>query len=119
MSTRLTPINADEKLRSGLKSVAAKTGSLVTVSVKVRCSVLADGVAYNGNRPRLVMAYNRAATVQAVDTVLATATLAANGAFETITGTIPTALIDNAAVSFYVDCDGTAGWVNVDTWKVT
>lgn len=116
-STRLTPLITNQKLKGSLKSVAVKDGAFVTVSVKVRCSVVGDGVAYNGNRPRLILLSNTASHIEVDDYVLATSTVAANGAFETLTATIPTACIDNAGMSFYIDCDGTAGWVNVDTWK--
>jgi len=116
-STRLTPLVAALKLQSAPKSVAVKDGAFVTVSVKVRCSVIGDGVVYNGNRPRLVLAVNTASHIETVDTVLATATAAANGAFQTLTATIPTAAIDNAGISFFVDCDGTAGFVSVDSWR--
>ena len=46
-----------------------------------------------------------------VDTVLDTATVASDGAFETLTG-VTAALTDAAVLTFVVDCDGTAGWVN-------
>lgn len=29
------------------------------------------------------------------------------------------AVTDNAVLEFIVDCDGTQGWVNVDTWSVS
>lgn len=118
-SVRLTPLIAAQKLKSTTMSVAVKNGNFITVSVKVRCSVVGDGVVYNGNRPRLMLLTNTASTIQTTDTVLATAGVAANGAFQTLTATIPTAVIDDCGVSFYIDCDGTAGWVNYDTFKIT
>lgn len=49
------------------------------------------------------------------DTVLATATVSSVGAFETISGTTAT-VSDNCILEFAVDCDGTTGWINVDTF---
>jgi hypothetical protein len=51
------------------------------------------------------------------DTVLDTHTAAA-GTWEQLTGTTATVTADGV-LEFIVDCDGTAGWVNVDDWTVT
>jgi hypothetical protein len=51
------------------------------------------------------------------DTVGATMT-AAIGNWETLTYTTP-ALKTDSVVEFYVVCDGTVGWVNVDDWSTT
>lgn len=119
-SVRMTPNNASKKLGSSssvLFSTAVANGNTVTVSVKVRESVVGDGADYNGNRIRLLVKKNIAAGISA-DTVLATATGASEGAFETLSGTT-VAVTDNAILEFTVDCDGTTGWINVDTWSVT
>jgi hypothetical protein len=115
-STRLTPTTANQKLRSGWKKIAVPNGQTATISVWVRKSVAGDGNAYNGNQPRLVQRAD-AATGNNVDTVLATATNAANGAWQQLQATIA-AVNDNCAVTVYIDCDGTTGWVNVDDWIV-
>jgi hypothetical protein len=116
-STRLTPNSTNGKLQSGYKKVAIPNGQTATIMVYVRKSVAGDGTAYTGNQPRLIWRAD-AATGNNVDTVLATATNAANGAWQLLTGTV-TAVNDNCAVTLYIDCDGTAGWVNVDNWAVS
>lgn len=115
-STRLTPNTTNQKLQSGYKKVAVPNGATATINVWVRKSVAGDGNAYNGNQPRLIQRAD-AATGNNVDTVLATATNAANGAWQLLTATI-SAVNDNCAITLYIDCDGTAGWVNVDDWLV-
>lgn len=114
-SERLTPNTAGNKLQSSSFFAAVDSGGTATVSVKVRESVSGDGTAYNGNRIRLIVRQNVAAGISA-DTVLATATSASNGAFETISGTTAS-VTDDAVLEFFVDCDGTTGWTNVDTWS--
>ena len=120
-SLRMTPLFATEKLTSDgitpIFSAAVANGGTLTVSVKVRESVVGDGTDYNGNRIRLIVKRNAAAGI-AADTVLATATASSVGAWETLSGTTA-AVTDNAILEFMVDCDGTTGWVNVDTWTVT
>lgn len=117
LSIRCTPNNAILKQDFARKYVAVASGTNTIIGVYVRCSVLGDGTAYNGNRPRLILVANPSLGVN-TDTVLATATVAANGAWELISGTTPTATA-NGAWEVYVDCDGTAGWVNVDDWSVS
>lgn len=116
-SVRLTPAQAAAKLELNIRRVMVPNGATKTVTVKVRCSVIGDGAAYNGNRPRLVQKAQPGAGSSA-DVVLDTATVASDGAFETLTGTIA-AVTDDCVITFVVDCDGTAGWVNVDTMTVS
>jgi hypothetical protein len=113
-SVRLTPNNASFKLSAILFHAAVANGQTATVSVKVRESVVGDGTDYNGNRIRLIVKKNVAAGISA-DTVLATATVSSAGAFETISGTTA-AVTDDCILEFAVDCDGTTGWINVDTF---
>lgn len=117
-SARLTPLSASVKMvssvrtapGSGFKKVVA-SGATLAASIYVRKSVVGDGAAYNGNQPRLIVRKNVAAGISA-DTVLATASAAA-GSWEQLSGTTA-AVTDDAVLEFYVDCDGTAGWVNID-----
>ena len=115
-SLRITPRLSTEKCTSiGSNNgifVPVNSGEAPNVSIKVRKSVVGDGAAYNGNQPRLMLKKNYSIGVTS-DTVIATATNSANGAFETISGT-PSAASADGVMEFYVDCDGTAGWVNVD-----
>lgn len=115
-SERLTPSNATVKVRTGTKKVAIANATTKTVSVYVRKSQAGDGTAYNGNQPRLRYKANVAAGVTSEGT-LDTMTLAV-GNWEQLTGTTP-AITDDAVLEFYVDCDGTAGWINVDDWTVS
>lgn len=112
-SLRMTPLSATVKLQSPGFFAAVAGGQSLTASVKVRKSVIGDGAAYNGNQPRLIVRRNYGAGITS-DTVLDTATAAADGAFETLSGTTA-AVGANCALEVFVDCDGTAGWVNVDT----
>lgn len=115
-SERLTPSSASIKLASGSRIVAVDDLSTVTINAYVRKSVVGDGAAYNGNQPRLILKANPACGINA-DVVLDTMTAAA-GSWEQLTGTTAAVNADGA-LEFYVDCDGTAGWVNVDDWSVT
>lgn len=79
----------------------------VQVSARVR-----KETSYNGNAPRLVQKANPALGLNS-DIVLAIATLA-NGNWETLTGFITPADGDDGAFEVVIDCDGPAGYVNVD-----
>jgi hypothetical protein len=118
-SERLTPNSRTIKLRSGSKFVAVNAVDTTTVSVYVRLSILSDGTAYNGNPPRLMLKQNSAVGVLS-DRVLAQLDSANNisGSYVELTGSTPTA-IDDGVFEFYVDCDGTAGWINIDNWNAS
>lgn len=105
------------RLESSPKRCAINSGNNTTVSVWVRTSVIGDGATYNGNRARLILKANPGAGFND-DLVLATATVASDGAFEQLSGLTPT-VTDDAVLEFVVDCTGTAGWINVDDWAVT
>lgn len=116
-SMRMTPNSASSKLESAPKGkgfvVSVVNGGSVTVSVYIRKSVVGDGAAYNGNQPRLMQRANPALG-QSVDVVLATYSASA-GSFNQLTATSSVAT-DDGAWEFYVDGDGTAGWINTDDW---
>ncbi len=115
-SERLTPAISTVKLSSGSRLAAVDNSGTRTVSVWVRKSQAGDGAAYNGNQPRLIVKRNDALGITS-DTVLDTMTASA-GTWEQLTGTTAAAS-DDGAFEFVVDCDGTAGWINVDDWSVT
>lgn len=115
-SERLTPLSATTKLESGLRMATVDDTATKTISVYVRKSEAGDGVAYNGNQPRLILKQYFPTGVT-VDTVLATMTAAA-GTWEQLTAVTPAATADGV-FKFLVDCDGTAGWINVDDITVT
>lgn len=113
-SLRVTPLSATIKAQSSYFTCKVDSGQTATASVKVRKSVIGDGAAYNGNQARFIVRRDYGAGITA-DTVLATSTVAGNGAFETLSGTTA-AVTQPCALQFFVDCDGTAGWINVDTF---
>lgn len=116
-SVRLTPTNASVKTGSAMVwRIRVDGGATITPSVKLRKSVVGDGTAYNGNQPRLVIKRNDAVGISS-DTVLATATSASDGAWETISGTSAT-FSDEGEVLLCVDCDGTTGWINIQSITV-
>jgi hypothetical protein len=121
-STRLIPLSTTFKHKSPVKVIPAASGTSPTVSVWVRKSTVSDasGANYNGAQPRLMLLYSPSVFnfPSTSDVVLATMT-AAVGTWEQLTATIPYTAIGNAGFEVYVDCDGTAGWINVDDWSVS
>ena len=57
-SLRLTPSSALYKLTTPLVKVPVKIGTICTVNVRLRRSLVGDGAVYNGNTPRLMYAFN-------------------------------------------------------------
>ena len=121
-SLRLVPVSASLKLDGSVRRVQCDSGVAPVVSVYVRKSVSTDAsyqsitpANYNGNQPRL-MVKRAIALGLTVDTVVDTM-IAAVGTWEQLSGTLPTPT-DDGAFEVYVDCDGTAGWVNIDDWTV-
>ncbi len=118
-SERLTPTTASYKLRSSPLQVPVASGSGFTINVYVRKSASGDvgGADYNGNQPRLILRRNDSMGITA-DTVIDTMTVAV-GNWEQLTGTAIASAPDDGTLEFYVDCDGTAGWINIDDWSVS
>lgn len=110
-SEKMTPGSASVKLPSSTKRVAITSGSTATVTVYVRKSAT-----YNGNEPRLMAKRNDAVGLTAL-TVGDTMTAAVEN-WEQLSYTTPTATGDGVW-EFYVDCDGTVGYINVDDWSAT
>ncbi len=106
----MTPTSASVKLESAIPGygiqVAVNSGDTVTPSVYVRKTAT-----YNGNQPRLIVRANPSIGISA-DTVLATYS-AGTGSWNVISGTTAAAT-DDGLMEFIIDCDGTAGAVNVD-----
>jgi hypothetical protein len=112
-SMLMTPNSATFKLESAPKGkgllVAVANGGTVTTSVYVRKSA-----SYNGNQPRLGVRTNPALGIT-VDTILATYS-AGTGSWNQMVGTTA-AVSDDGVLEFFIDCDGTAGAINVDDWS--
>lgn len=113
-SLRMTPSSAGFKLVSYPFKIAIQANDTVTISALVRKSLGTGGeTLYQGAAPRLV-AFPNPITGTTTYTVLATS-VAANGVWETITGTFTPTI--SGVYMFGVDCDlsaGSGGWVNVD-----
>ena len=114
-SERLTPRSTTLKLRSGSKFVALDANQSTTVRVRVRKSdtIHGDNETYNGSAPRLILKRNGAMGINS-DMVIDQLDAVSNE-FLTLFGTTQT-VTDAGVLEFYVDCDGTTGWVNVDNW---
>lgn len=115
LSQRLTPISLVGKLESSKFYIPVNSGQAATVSVEARKSLIGDGTAYNGSQPRLIIKAN-AALGYDTDVVLDTATSAADGNWETLTGTAAAAS-SRGVIAVVVDCDGSTGWANVANWS--
>ena len=113
-SERLTPNSATYKLRGSAGHTPVNSGGFTTIKVWIRKSASGDGAAYNGNQPRMMLSRADAMGVTS-DQVLATAS-GSTGSWEQLSGITPTAG-DDGIYRFWIDCDGTAGWVNVDDWS--
>ena len=122
-STRLVPLTTTFKLQSPYKTIPISSGSSATISVWVRKSSISDisGTNYFGSQPRLILGYSPSVfnyTGQ-TDQVLSTMTGSTFGVWQELTATIPYTAYTNGGFQVYVDCDGTAGWINIDDWSVT
>ena len=106
-SERLTPQSTSLKLRSGSKFVALDANQSTTVAVYVQKSP-----DYNGNAPRLVLKRNGA---MGINKDLVMDQLFVLDGFQKLFGTTTT-VTDAGVLEFYVDCDGTTGWINIDNW---
>jgi len=113
-SERLTPQSNSLKLRSGSKFVALSSGESTAIAVYVRKSTLAtNGVAYNGTAPRLILKRNGAMGINSDILMDQLDTTSEN--FLKLAGVTPV-VTDVGVLEFYVDCDGTQGWINIDNW---
>ena len=134
ISYRAVPESATINLISPLFKVNILSGQSVTLTAKVRKSVVGDGAAYNGSlQPSLAILYrnglgfsgltytgnnsNNSFVIDKFATV-ASATNVANGNWQSLSWVSPVAT-DNTAIDFYSICNGTTGWVNWDTIRVT
>lgn len=119
-SMRLTPSSATISQQVPAFMINIPSGSTATITCKIRKSVFGDGAAYNGTaQPKIILRSNAAAGSSFNNDITAmTATNAANGAWETLSYTTPTAS-DDTALEFVLEAIGSAGWVNLDTITVT
>ena len=113
-SLRITPKSATITCDTHLFPfrVPVNNGQTCTPTVYVRESESGDGAAYNGNRVKLYVRANYNLGITS-NTLLDTATASSDGAWEGLAGTTAT-VTDDGILEFYVLCDGTTGWINVD-----
>ena len=114
-SMRMTPTSSLWKMFSYPVKLAINANDTINISVMIRKSLGTGGeTLYNGSQPRLMLAFtpllgytNHVVLDTANDTVDANNWEMLSASFTpTVTG----------VYEFFVDCDGTAGWVNVDNW---
>lgn len=110
-SVKLTPTSATRKLNVVVQSTVCDEGETLDFNIMVR-----QDATYNGNPPRLMLKANAAMGIS-VDQVLDTAT-GTTDSFLLLTGTTPAALADGVWTVF-VDCDGTAGFINLANASVS
>jgi hypothetical protein len=116
-SQRVTPMNATKKVECGSKLVKVTSGVQTPITVYVRkSSVAAGGADYNGNQPRLIVKANNNLGITS-DTVIDTMTAGVNN-WEQLSGNTPAPSADGV-LELVVDCDGTAGFINIDDWTWT
>jgi hypothetical protein len=110
-SLRMTPNNASNKLLNKWK-VPVASGSPISINAYLRKSASTDagGAYYNGNQPTINM-MGRGISLQSSPMTVSVSSWES----VSVSGT-PTS---NGVVDVWVDCDGTAGWVNVDDFGVS
>ena len=110
VSERLIPTSSTKKLKSGSKFIGMDAGTVAVVSAAVLASS-----AYNGSAPRLMLKRNPSLGIND-DIILTTYNLSlSRGVFYPLVVSSP-GISDNGVLEFYVDCDGTSGYINVDSW---
>lgn len=118
-SFKMSPNSASNKLSTDIEliKIPVASGANPTISVYFRKSA-----AYNGNQPRLIVRRNDSLGITA-DTVIATSAAAVDvdtppGTFTQLSGQ-PGAVSADGVIEVFVDCDGTAGYINICDWAVT
>ena len=96
------------KLKSGRKYITVRKNLSAVVYVYVKKSTT-----YNGSNPRLVVSKNTTLGISE-NTTISTHT-GNNGDWQLLKGNIPATYFDGV-VECYVDCDGTVGFIAVDSW---
>jgi len=119
-SERLTPNTASYKLASGPQLAACGSGTARVFNAWIRTSTSTDagGANYTGNAPRLMLQKNYSMGQQTTTNIALATHTATTGVWAQVSGTC-TAALEDGVWEVYVDCDGTAGWVNVDDWSVS
>lgn len=120
VSQRAAPSTASYKTNCGSFIIPVLSGNTFTVSVKVRTSNTGSGDAatYNGNAPRLILKSNPAVGSTYNSDIVAATAVSSPGNWQTLSYTLPVAVTSSGALEFYIDCDGTTGFINWDTVTV-
>lgn len=115
-SQRVKPFAANKKIESGSHLIKVTSGNAQAITVYVRkSSVAAGGADYGGNQPRLIVKANPNLGISS-DYVMDTMTAGLNN-WEQLSGSTPSPTADGV-LELVVDCDGTAGFINVDDWAL-
>lgn len=115
-SLKITPSTAASKIVIPVARIPVTSGSTITPTAYVRLSQLASGdsASYNGAAARLILCADPSIGIN-VDTVLATHSGTLNS-WEALSGT-SASFTGIGVAKLVVDCDGTAGFVNVDDFS--
>ena len=108
-SEKLIPLSTRIKFKSGSKFVALDNGQFTTIKVYVRIDST-----YNGSSPRLILKSNPSVGILS-NIVLNTFNLNTRNAFVLAQANTPS-ITNDGVLEFYIDCDGTQGFINIDDW---
>lgn len=114
-SMKITPGHASIKSQSATPDVRGMVAPVSSGATCIASVYVRKDASYNGNQPRLMVRSCGAAGITS-DTVLDTMSVG-TGSWEQLSGTT-SAVSGNCVLEFYVDCDGTAGYINVDDWEI-
>jgi hypothetical protein len=115
-SVRITPAARYNMLSSPTVRIPVLAGESCTVTVWVRLSSTSDGQQYTSTPPKLIYRFN-SMSGNLQDNIVATAS-STNGVWQQLSYTASSSALD-AVLEFYVECDGSAGWINVDDWDTS
>jgi hypothetical protein len=106
---KLIPFSTTIKLHSGSKYVALNSSQKTLVSVYVRIDST-----YNGTLPKLIVKANPSVGIME-NTIIDTCD-AVMDEFQILTGYSPITN-DVGVLEFFVECDGTSGFINIGQWQ--
>jgi hypothetical protein len=106
---KISPTSSTQKMKSGSKYIVVNQGDTNEVSLKI-----AKSANYNGSNPRVMMAKNPAL---GFDTDVVMYTYTGNNTNYDDISFMTLSPSRKGILEFYVDCDGTAGSIYIDSWN--